>query len=383
MEEEEGIILRNDWFLNFFGHILEKNDDDEKAVLDSQSLINLMKPLILAASGETKKNIYKHSRKVIEALLEDRASNFYKHFVIIFIPENKIDFIDRNFITKVRENLGKNVKFTVFKNPTNDEELEGVNNWAREGGWNDDEGVFIQNIPTTKYTFYAKSIFYNEWKYKFLKEETHMGYFYIGPNAFILVPTMKNYGINIRRMDITFNQLKCWVYRIPYKKRQCSMYIILPKRFASFQGLSDNIISFEETHDIINLMNRKGKYKYFKSITMPKFKHEKKYNLFEAFARTPECKPFTRGEGGLIHLNNMFTPGNLDIISKVNYQTDICIENDEWGTKVESKSEALFSDGVGGNELKINKPFVYCICDEKLKKILCTGIYTGRDDFNF
>ncbi|XP_069599540.1 serine protease inhibitor A3K-like [Ranitomeya imitator] len=366
-------ITSDDENNTIFLKIFENLDNHENAVLGRNCLLNVLKMLALGAEGETLKKLNQHEN-VKNALLQQQQQQitkeeeepFEEKSALFLVSEPEINHVGEKFKNAV-EKIIQN--FKIIKKPSTEQEIEAIEDFI-------DKATYLSLSEYYKYIICSKTLMTGLWKAEFLEKNTRDGTFFLSENKKIEVPMLNRDLTTIKTINNhKFGDLQCNIYRFPYKNPpgHYSMFVILPDKISTAKELNENIIP--NMSNVIKNMNENGRNEVYFNIYMPKFKFKKQYNLDETMKKIPELNfLFERGS----NYHGMFEE-NCDIgkgMENVHLENIVEINNDEKGTTIEAEAYCCMVDGCG-NYIDLNRPFVFCICNENTNEILYVGILTN------
>lgn len=236
-----------------------------------------------------------------------------------------------------------------------------INNWVKGNTNGLIEEIIKPPINPLTVMFLINAIYFKgTWTYEFDKELTHDDVFTLLDGSSKTVPMMRLTG-DLNYFENEFFQ----AVDLPYGDELFSMTILLPKQGLDANSLVTQLIpenwagwigSFsEETVDL----------------TLPKFKLEYEIKLNEALQALGMTIAFNPGQADF---SRMYS-GSQDLyISKVKHKT--FVEVDEEGTEaaaVTSVEITVTSAGPHGNVMKVDRPFVFVIRENKSQTLLFMG----------
>ena len=367
----------NELFLKIF-----KNLDDHENVVLSASIFDILKVLILAAEGENYLNKNKNVKNVI---MNYSPSSIEKAMLLFFIPENKKDIISNEYKNRIKEILlANNTTFEMIETLPKEgveEKLKYVNTIV--------EKMFGKEMDSTYQDFIKDLLFDDDdhdqiyfntfemnWKYPFLEMDSKNKTFHISSNKTKNIPMNGITRSTIIKSIVAkkFGELVCDVYQFPSGGvcRRFSMLTILPRKISTTKKLINCIIP--NMSNIIEDMKEEGKELAYNEIYMPKFKYEcYHHKLDEVFKKIPELEFIANDESnfdGILKKNEKNPIINLKILNSINNHKmiKICLESLRGG-EIPPKTDIK-------RIITLDKPFVYCICDEIDNKILYVGTFT-------
>ncbi|NWW45292.1 ZPI inhibitor, partial [Pedionomus torquatus] len=311
---------------------------DNNVIISPLSVSALMTAYMLAAKGETHRQILKSLN--LHAL-KDKAD--CHHLPALFkqlkdsITENEellvqVDF--QNF-TQAKSVINQNInKKTKGKIPELFEELD----------------------RHTKLLLVDYIVFKGKWLYPFNSQFTEVETFHINKYRSVQVPMM----FKSDKVNSTFDEnLRCTVIKLPYKGK-AHMLIVIPEKEGDYISLEDHLTAELVESWLGNMKTRKV------DISFPKFKLEQKYKMKKLLNSLGIKNLFTR-TANLSHLTDEKYIAVSQIIQKA------VIEVDEEGTEATAASGSEITAFTTPPVIKVDQPFLFMIFEETFKTLLFIG----------
>jgi len=167
------------------------------------------------------------------------------------------------------------------------------------------------------------------------------------------------------------------ILELPYKGKEISMLVLLPKQGEEYDFETDKVITFNYSLEDIELsLEKLNEYKSqmqetkLDAIYLPKFEFDTKYNLNENLKALGMPTAFDAGNADFSGMN-----GNLDLfISQVIHQAYVKV--DEKGTEAAAATAVvmtLTSSATPSNIFRADHPFIFIIQERETGNILFIG----------
>ncbi|NXG92764.1 ZPI inhibitor, partial [Stercorarius parasiticus] len=312
---------------------------DNNVIISPLSVSALMTAYMLAAKGETHRQIVKglnlHAlkdrmdRHHLPALFKQLKDNITMNEELLLV---QVDF--QNF-TQAKSVINQNINTkTKGKIPKLFEELDRHNKL-----------LLVDYI-----------IFKGKWVYPFNSKFTEMETFHINKYRSVKVPTM----FKSDKVNSTFDEnLRCTVIKLPYKGK-AHMLIAIPEKEGDYISLEDHLTTELVESWLANMKARKV------DISFPKFKLEQKYKMKKLLHALGIKNLFTR-TADLSHLTDVGYVAVSQVVQKA------VIEVDEEGTEATAASGSEITAFTVPPVIKVDRPFLFMIYEETFKTLLFIG----------
>ncbi|NXV26336.1 ZPI inhibitor, partial [Rissa tridactyla] len=312
---------------------------DNNVIISPLSVSALMTAYMLAAKGETHRQIVKSlnlhalkdrmDRHHLPALFKQLKDNITMNEELLLV---QVDF--QNF-TQAKSVINQNInKRTKGKIPQLFEELDRHNKL-----------LLVDYI-----------IFKGKWVYPFNSKFTEMETFHINKYRNVKVPMM----FKSDKVNSTFDEnLRCTVIKLPYKGK-AHMLIAIPEKEGDYMSLEDHLTTELVESWLANMKARKV------DISFPKFKLEQKYKMKKLLHALGIKNLFTR-TADLSHLTDEGYVAVSQVVQKA------VIEVDEEGTEATAASGSEITAFTVPPVIKVDQPFLFMIYEETFKTLLFIG----------
>ncbi|NXL57118.1 ZPI inhibitor, partial [Chordeiles acutipennis] len=312
---------------------------DNNVIISPLSVSALMTAYMLAAKGETHKQIVKslnlHALKDrvdhhnLPALFKQLKDNITMNEELLLV---QVDFQN---LTQAKFVINKNInKMTKGKIPELFEELERHNKL-----------LLVDYI-----------VFKGKWVYPFNSKFTETDTFHINKYRSVQVPMM----FKSDKVNSTFDEnLRCTVIKLPYKGK-AHMLIVIPEKEGDYISLEDHLTTELVESWLGNMKTRKV------DISFPKFKLEQKYKMKKLLHALGIKNLFTC-MADLSHLTDQGYVAVSQVVQKA------AIEVDEEGTEATAASGSEITAFTVPPVIKVDRPFLFMIFEETFKTLLFIG----------
>ncbi|NXP09708.1 ZPI inhibitor, partial [Thinocorus orbignyianus] len=312
---------------------------DNNVIISPLSVSALMTAYMLAAKGETHRQIVKSlnlhalkdeaDRHHLPALFKQLKDNITMNEELVLV---QVDF--ENF-TQAKSVINQNInKRTEGKIPELFEELDRHNKL-----------LLVDYI-----------VFKGKWLYPFNSKFTEVETFHINKYRSVQVPMM----FKSDKVNSTFDEnLRCTVIKLPYKGK-AHMLIVIPEKEGDYISLEDHL-----TAELVEFWLGHMKIRYL-DISFPKFKLEQKYKMKKLLHALGIKNLFSR-TANLSHLTDEKYVAVSQIVQKA------VIEVDEEGTEATAASGSEITAFTVPPVIKVNQPFLFMIFEETFKTLLFIG----------
>ncbi|NXE77077.1 ZPI inhibitor, partial [Cochlearius cochlearius] len=312
---------------------------DNNVIISPLSVSALMTAYMLAAKGETHRQIVKGlnfqalkgrvDRHNLPALFKQLKDNITTNEELLLV---QVDF--QNF-TQAKSVINQYInKRTKGKIPELFEELDRHNKL-----------LLVDYI-----------VFKGKWVYPFNSKFTEMETFHINKYRSVKVPMM----FKSDKVNSTFDEnLRCTVIELPYKGK-AHMLIAIPEKEGDYISLEDHLTTELVESWLANMKTRKL------DISFPKFKLEQKYKMKKLLHAIGIKNLFTR-TADLSHLTDQGYASVSQVVQKA------VIEVDEEGTEATAASGSEITAFTVPPLIKVDRPFLFMIFEETFKTLLFIG----------
>ncbi|KAM9289939.1 LOW QUALITY PROTEIN: protein Z-dependent protease inhibitor [Cariama cristata] len=342
---------------------------DNNVIISPLSVSALMTAYMLAAKGETQRQIVKglnfHALKDradlnhLPALLKQLKDNITMNEELLLV-QGTLSFIQKDFRLKESFlNLSKqyfDMEFLKvdFQNFTQAKFVINQNINKRTKGKIPE--LFEELDRRNKLLLVDYIVFKGKWVYPFDSKFTEMETFHINKYRSVQVPMM----FKSAKVNSTFDEnLRCTVVKIPYKGK-AHMLIVIPEKEGDYISLEDHLTTELVESWLGNMKTRKV------DISFPKFKLEQKYKMKKLLHGLGIKNLFTR-TADLSHLTDQGYVAVSQVVQKA------VIEVDEEGTEATAASGSQITAFTVPPVIKVDRPFIFMIFEETFKTLLFIG----------
>ncbi|XP_009557479.2 protein Z-dependent protease inhibitor [Cuculus canorus] len=341
---------------------------DNNVIISPLSISALMTAYMLAAKGETYRQIVKglnlHTlkdradRQHLPALFKQLKDNITMNEDLLV--QGTLSFIQKDF--RLKEpflNLSKqyfDMEFlrVDFQNFTQAKFVINQNINKRTKGKIPE--LFEELDHHNKLLLVDYIVFKGKWVYPFNSKFTEMETFHINKYRSVQVPMM----FKTDKVNATFDEnLRCTVIKLPYKGK-AHMLIVIPEKEGDYISLEDHLTTELVESWLGNMKIRKL------DISIPKFKLEQKYKMKKLLYSLGIKNLFTR-TADLSHLMDQGCIAVSQVVQKA------VIEVDEEGTEATAASGSEIIAFTVPPVIKVNRPFLFMIFEETFKTLLFIG----------
>ncbi|NWW85931.1 ZPI inhibitor, partial [Rhynochetos jubatus] len=313
---------------------------DNNVIISPLSVSALMTAYMLAAKGETHRQIVKalnlHALKDrveclhLPALFKQLKDNITMDEELLLVQVDFKNFTQAKFV--INQNINKRTKGKI---PMLFEELDRHNKL-----------LLVDYI-----VFKGKW-----WVYPFNSKFTEIETFHINKYRSVQVPMM----FKSDKVNSTFDEnLRCTVIKLPYKGK-AHMLIVIPEKEGDYISLEDHLTTELVESWLGNMKTRKV------DISFPKFKLEQKYKMKKLLHGLGIKNLFTR-TADLSRLTDQGYVGVSQVVQKA------VIEVDEEGTEAIAASGSEITAFTVPPIIKVDRPFLFMIFEETFKTLLFIG----------
>ncbi|NXI50313.1 ZPI inhibitor, partial [Chloroceryle aenea] len=342
---------------------------DNNVIISPLSVSTLMTAYMLAAKGETRRQIVKglnlHALKgredhhYLPALFKQLKDNITMNEELLLM-QGTLSFIQNDFTLKESFlNLSKqyfDMEFLRldFQNFTQAKYVINQNINKRTKGKIPE--LFEELDRHNKLLLVNYIVFKGKWDYPFNSKFTEMETFHINKYRSVQVPMM----FKSDKVNLTFDEnLRCTVIKLPYKGK-AHMLVVIPEKEGDYISLEDHLTMELVEYWLGNMKIRKV------DISFPKFKLEQKYKMKKLLHALGIKKLFTH-TADLSHLTNQGYVGVSQVVQKA------VIEVDEEGTEAIAASGSEITAFTAPPVIKVDRPFLFMIFEETFKTLLFAG----------
>ncbi|NWH47315.1 ZPI inhibitor, partial [Fregata magnificens] len=312
---------------------------DNNVIISPLSVSALMTAYMLAAKGETHRQIVKglnfHAlkdrvdRHHLPALFKQLKDNITMNEELLLVQVDFQNFTQAKFV--INQNINKSTKGKI---PELFEELDRHNKL-----------LLVDYI-----------VFKGKWVYPFNSKFTEMETFHINKYRSVQVPMM----FKSDKVNSTFDEnLRCTVIKLPYKGK-AHMLIAIPEKEGDYISLEDHLTTELVESWLGNMKTRKV------DISFPKFKLDQKYKMKKLLHALGIKNLFTR-TADLSHLTDQGYVAVSQVVQKA------VIEVDEEGTEATAASGSEITAFTVPPVIKVDRPFLFMIFEETFKTLLFIG----------
>ncbi|NWR69957.1 ZPI inhibitor, partial [Centropus unirufus] len=308
---------------------------DDNVIISPLSVSALMTAYMLAAKGETHRQIVKslnlHALKDrvdhhhLPALFKQLKDNITRNEELLLVQVDFQNFTEAKFV--INQNINKR---TEGKIPMLFEELDRYNKL-----------LLVDYI-----------VFKGKWVHPFNSKFTEMETFHINKYRSVQIPMM----FKSDEVNSTFDEnLRCTVIKLPYKGK-AYMLIVIPEKEGDYISLEDHLTTELVESWLGSMKIRKV------DISIPKFKLEQKYKMKKLLYA--------------LGIKNLFTrTADLSYLTDEGYiaVSQVIIEVDEEGTEATAASGSEITAFTVPPVIKVNRPFLFMIFEETFKTLLFIG----------
>ncbi|NXY88142.1 ZPI inhibitor, partial [Alcedo cyanopectus] len=342
---------------------------DNNVIISPLSVSTLMTTYMLAAKGETYRQIVKglnlHAlkdrvdRQYLAALFKQLKDNITMNEELLLV-QGTLSFLQKDFGLKESFlNLSKHyfdMEFlrVDFQNFTQAKFIINQNIHKRTKG--KIPQLFEELDRHNKLLLVNYIVFKGKWVYPFNSKFTEMETFHINKYRSVQVPMM----FKSDKVNFTFDEnLRCTVIKLPYKGK-AHMLVVIPEKEGDYISLEDHLTMELVEYWLGNMKTRKV------DISFPKFKLEQKYKMKKLLHALGIKKLFTH-TADLSHLTNEGCAAVSQVVQKA------VIEVDEEGTEATAASGSEITAFTAPPVIKVDRPFLFMIFEDTFKTLLFTG----------
>ncbi|NXF58198.1 ZPI inhibitor, partial [Ciccaba nigrolineata] len=312
---------------------------DNNVIISPLSVSALMTAYMLAAKGETHRQIVKSlnlhalknrvDRHHFPALFKQLKDNMTMNEELLLVQVDFQNFTQAKFV--INHNINKRTKGKI---PKLFEELDRHNKL-----------LLVDYI-----------VFKGKWVYPFNSKFTEMETFHINKYRSVQVPMM----FKSDKVNSTFDEnLRCTVIKLPYKGK-AHMLIVIPEKEGDYISLEDHLTTELVESWLGNMKTREV------DISFPKFKLEQKYKMKKLLHALGIKNLFTC-TANLSHLTDQGYVSVSQVVQKA------VIEVDEEGTEATAASGSEITAFTVPPVIKVDRPFLFMIFEDTFKTLLFIG----------
>ncbi|XP_074724783.1 protein Z-dependent protease inhibitor isoform X1 [Strix uralensis] len=342
---------------------------DNNVIISPLSVSALMTAYMLAAKGETHRQIVKSlnlhalknrvDRHHFPALFKQLKDNMTMNEELLLV-QGTLSFIQKDFRLKESFlNLSKqyfDMEFlrVDFQNFTQAKFVINHNINKRTKG--KIPKLFEELDRHNKLLLVDYIVFKGKWLYPFNSKFTEMETFHINKYRSVQVPMM----FKSDKVNSTFDEnLRCTVIKLPYKGK-AHMLIVIPEKEGDYISLEDHLTTELVESWLGNMKTREV------DISFPKFKLEQKYKMKKLLHALGIKNLFTR-TANLSHLTDQGYVAVSQVVQKA------VIEVDEEGTEATAASGSEITAFTVPPVIKVDRPFLFMIFEDTFKTLLFIG----------
>uniref|UniRef100_A0A8V0Z2L9 Serpin family A member 10 n=1 Tax=Gallus gallus TaxID=9031 RepID=A0A8V0Z2L9_CHICK len=310
---------------------------DNNIIISPLSVTTLMATYLLAAEGETHRQIAKalnlHSlkdrdRHYLPALFKQLKDNITTNEELLFVQDFQ-NSTQAKFV--INQNIKQRTKGKIS------ELFEEVDRHSK--------------LLLLDYIFFK-----GKWLYPFNSEFTEIETFHINKYRSVQVPMM----FKSDKVNSTYDEnLRCNVIKLPYKGK-AYMLIVIPEKGEDYVSLEDHLTMELVESWLANMKSRNM------DISFPKFKLEQKYKMKKLLYALGIKNLFAR-TADLSHLTDQKHLTVSQVVQKA------VIEVDEKGTEAAAATGSEIIAFSVPPVLKVDRPFLFMIFEETFKTLLFIG----------
>ncbi|NWU97155.1 ZPI inhibitor, partial [Upupa epops] len=312
---------------------------DNNVIVSPLSVSALMATYILAARGETHKQIVKGLNLQtmkdrmdsghLPALFKQLKDNITTNEEFLLMQVDFQNFTEAKLV--INQNINKQTKGII---PDLFEELERHNKL-----------LLVDYI-----------VFKGKWAYPFNSKFTETETFHINKYRSVQVPMM----FKSDKVNSTFDEnLRCTVIKLPYKGK-AHMLIVIPEKEGDYISLEDHLTMELVESWLGNMKTRKV------DISFPKFKLDQKYKM-KKLLQALGIKNLFSHTADLGHLTDQGYIAVSQVVQKA------VIEVDEEGTEAAAASGSEITAFTVPPVIRVDRPFLFMIFEETFKTLLFIG----------
>ncbi|NWS48664.1 ZPI inhibitor, partial [Probosciger aterrimus] len=312
---------------------------DNNVIISPLSVSALMTAYMLAAKGETHRQIVKglnlHAlkdrvdRHHLPALFKQLKDNITMNEELLLVQVDFENFTQAKFV--INQNINKRTKGKIPE-------------------------LFEEFNRHNKLLLVDYVVFKGKWVYPFNSKFTEMETFHINKYRSVQVPMM----FKSDKINSTFDEnLRCTVIKIPYRGK-AHMLIVIPEKEGDYVSLEDHLTTELVETWLGNMKPRKM------DISFPKFKLEQKYKMKKLLYALGIKNLFTRS-ADLSHLTDQGYVAVSQVVQKA------VIEVDEEGTEATAASGSEITAFTVPPVIKVDRPFLFMIFEDTFKTLLFIG----------
>ncbi|KAM9381259.1 protein Z-dependent protease inhibitor [Phaethornis superciliosus] len=342
---------------------------DNNVIISPLSVSALMTACMMAAKGETRRQIVKglnlHALKDrvdhhhLPALFKQLKDNITMNDELLLV-QGTLSFIEKDF--RFKESFLNNSKqyFDMeflrvdFQNFTEAKFVINQNINKKTKGKIPE--LFEELDRHNKLLLVDYIVFKGKWVHPFNSKFTKTETFHINKYRSVQVPMM----FKSDKVNSTFDEnLRCTVIKLPYKGK-AHMLIAIPEKEGDYISLEDHLTTELVESWLGNMKTRKV------DIILPKFKLEQKYKMKKLLHALGIKKLFTH-TADLSHLTDQEYVAVSQVVQKA------VIEVDEEGTEATAASGSEITAFTVPPVIKVDRPFLFMIFEETFKTLLFIG----------
>ncbi|KAM6274310.1 protein Z-dependent protease inhibitor [Porphyrio hochstetteri] len=342
---------------------------DNNVIISPLSVSTLMTAYMLAAKGETRRQIVKglnlHTwkgkadRHHLPALFKQLKDNITMNEELLLV-QGTLSFIQEDltlkesFLNLSKEYFDMEFQKVDFQNFTQAKHVINQNINKRTKGKIPE--LFEELDRHNRLLLVNYIVFKGKWVYPFNSKFTEIETFHINKYRSVQVPMM----FKSDKINSTFDEnLRCTVIKLPYKGK-AHMLIAIPEKEGDYISLEDHLTTELVESWLGNMNTRKV------DISFPKFKLEQKYKMKKLLHALGMKNLFT-STADLSHLTDQGHVKVSQVVQKA------VIEVDEEGTEATAASGSEITAFTIPPVIKVDRPFLFMIFEETFKTLLFIG----------
>ncbi len=276
---------------------------------------------------------------------------------------NKKARFKKTFIDSAKQNYNADPTNLNFASP---EAVKLINGWIAQKTKGKIPSLIDKIDPTATLFLVNAAYFKSNWADKFDESSTAPKSFHTASEQLVKVPTMLAERKHFHYFDTPEFQALC----LPYKDSRLRLLLFLPSEDSSLEDFESGLTQEKWHNWTLEFKQRPGK------ITLPKFKIQDNMKLREPLKAMGMSEAFNSDKANFSNMVGAKEIPNT-CIGDVLHKT--MIEVNEKGTEaaaatsVEMAAKSIYVEPAPYFEMKINRPFMFAIYDDKTEKILFLG----------
>lgn len=278
---------------------------------------------------------------------------------------NEEILLSENFIQEAKQNFDADCMNLDFgKDSANS--VKKINTWVAEKTKDKITSV-VDKIDRDTALFIVNAIYFkSNWQDKFDEKLTDQKSFHTGDEQMVKVQTMIAERKNFQYFQTDDFQALC----LPYKDNRFRLLIFLPSENSSLESFASGLTDQNWKDWLSKFKESPGK------ITLPKFKIEDNMKLKEPLKTLGMAEAFDSKKADFSNFIGATTKPPKIFISDVLHKT--LMDVNEEGTEAAASTVVVLDRKMAQQtnpyfEMKINRPFVFALHDQKTDKVLFLG----------